>query len=55
MSTLSINKEKYLRLKERYKKAEETHEEEFGFEGNLLSVSYVKYLLKYLKSIYGGE
>ena len=53
MSVLSIDKEKYLRLEKSYNERKDA--KEISFEGNIFSISYVKYLLGYLKAIYGEE
>ena len=52
MSTLSINREKYLKLKVEYNSALTQEKKSFIFFGSELLTSYAKYLLEYLSGIY---
>ena len=49
---MSINREKYLRLKTLYREAVKNEKISFEFEGNTLLVSYAKYLIEYLSDMY---
>ena len=52
MSTLSMNREKYLKLKTEYNSALTQEKKSFIFYGSELLTSYAKYLLEYLSGIY---
>ena len=48
-TTVSFDKPKYRRLKERYNKAVERSEDQFYFEGGEYLTDYAKYVLEYLE------
>lgn len=47
----TFDKEKYQELKEYYDMAKQQNKEQFVFYGEVLLVSYAKYLLEYLKPL----
>ena len=47
----TFDKEKYQELKECYNMAKQQNKEQFVFYGEVLLVSYAKYLLEYLKPL----
>ena len=49
--TTTFDKSKYQELKHAYETALQDNKEEFIFYGETLLVSYVKYLLEYLKPL----
>lgn len=55
MSTIDFTPAKYQKLKAAYAKAQVEHKDRFYFEGNVLLVSYAKYLLEYLESVLDVE
>jgi len=55
MSDIQFDKDKLENLKAFYKKAVDTNQEQFVFEGHDLLVAYAKYLIEYLESRLGGK
>jgi len=49
--TTTFDKNKYQELKHAYELAIEDNKEQFNFYGEILLVSYAKYLLEYLKPL----
>ena len=49
--TTTFDKSKYQELQNAYDKAKQQNKEQFNFYGEVLLVSYAKYLLEYLKPL----
>ena len=49
--TTTFDKSKYQKLQDCYDEAVKYKKEQFPFEGEILLVSYAKYLLEYLKPL----
>ena len=49
--TTTFDKSKYQELQDAYNKAKQQNKEQFNFYGEVLLVSYAKYLLEYLKPL----
>ena len=47
----TFDKSKYQKLQNAYDKAKKDNKEQFNFYGEVLLVSYAKYLLEYLKPL----
>ena len=47
----TFDKSKYQELQDAYDKAKQQNKEQFNFYGEVLLVSYAKYLLEYLKPL----
>jgi len=51
MDTIKFTPEKVISLKKEYKKAVDSNQETFMFDGKELVVGYAKYLIEYLDSV----
>lgn len=55
MNTVNFDKQKLAKLKSQYNKAIKDGKESFIFDSNELLVSYAKYLIEYLETIFNKK